>query len=40
VFDCQIAFDLLLQEKQIELVKNKRPWVSAIEIIKRRSDQH
>jgi hypothetical protein len=33
VLDCQIAFDLLLQEKQIELVKNKRPWVSAIEII-------
>jgi hypothetical protein len=37
VLDCQIAFDLLLAEKQIELVKNKRPWVSAIEIIKRRS---
>jgi hypothetical protein len=36
VLDCQIAFDLLLQEKQIELVKNKRPWVSALEIIKRR----
>ena len=40
VLDCQIAFDLLLQEKQIELVKNKRPWVSAIEIIKRRSNEH
>lgn len=37
VLDCQIAFDLLLAEKQIELVKNKRPWVSAFEIIKRRS---
>jgi hypothetical protein len=37
VLDCQIAFDLLLAEKQIELFKNKRPWVSAVEIIKRRS---
>ncbi len=37
VLDCQIAFDLLLAEKQIELVKNKRPWVSAVEIINRRS---
>lgn len=36
VLSCEIAFDLLLQEKQIELVKNKRPWVSAFEIIKRR----
>jgi hypothetical protein len=38
VLDCQIAFDLLLTEKQIELVKNKRPWVSAIEITKRRNE--
>jgi hypothetical protein len=37
VLDSQIAFDLLLAEKQIELVKNKRAWVSAVEIIKRRS---
>ncbi|HZR58710.1 MAG TPA: hypothetical protein VFA74_17705 [Terriglobales bacterium] len=37
VLDCQIAFDVLLAEKQIELVKNKRPWVSAFEIIKRRT---
>jgi len=37
VLSCEIAFDLLLQEKQIELVKNKRPWVSAFEIIKRRA---
>jgi len=37
VLDCQIAFDVLLGEKQIELVKNKKPWVSAFEIIKRRS---
>ncbi len=38
VLDCQIAFDLLLAEKQIELVKNRKPWVSAIEIIKRRNE--
>lgn len=37
VLDCQIAFDVLLAEKQIELVKNKRPWVSALEIIKGRN---
>jgi hypothetical protein len=37
VLDCQIAFDVLLAEKQIELVKNKRPWVSAFEIVKRRN---
>ncbi|MGA2752139.1 MAG: hypothetical protein ABSE53_00120 [Terracidiphilus sp.] len=36
VLDCQIAFDVLLAEKQIELVKNKRPWVSALEILRRR----
>jgi len=38
VLDCQIAFDLLLAEKQIELVKNRKPWVSALEIIKRRNE--
>ncbi|PYX04962.1 MAG: hypothetical protein DMG88_22965 [Acidobacteria bacterium] len=37
VLDCQIGFDVLLAEKQIELVRNKRPWVSAVEIIKRRA---
>ena len=36
VLDCQIAFDMLLAEKQIELVRNRRPWVSAFEIISRR----
>jgi Restriction endonuclease len=36
VLDCQIPFDLLLAEKQLELVKNKRPNVSAFEIIARR----
>jgi len=39
VLDCQIAFDVLLAEKQIELVKNKRSWVSAFEIIRRRADR-
>ena len=38
VLDCQIAFDLLLGEEQIELVKNRKPWVSALEIIKRRNE--
>ena len=38
VLDCQIAFDLLLAEKQIELVKKRKPWVSALEIIKRRNE--
>jgi hypothetical protein len=33
VLDCQVAFDVLLAEKQVELVKNKRPFVSAFEII-------
>jgi hypothetical protein len=39
VLDCQIAFDVLLAEKQMELVKNKRPWVSAFAIINRRTNQ-
>jgi|SRR5579864_4409248 len=39
VLDCQIAFDVLLAEKQMELVKNKRPWVSALAIINRRTNQ-
>jgi hypothetical protein len=38
VLDCQIAFDLLLAEKQIELVKNRKPWVCALEIIRRRNE--
>lgn len=36
VLDCQIAFDVLLAEKQAELVMNKRPFVSAKEIIGKR----
>lgn len=37
VLDCQIALEVLLAEKQAELVQNKRPFVSAREIIERRS---
>jgi hypothetical protein len=36
VLDCQIPFDLLLGEKQAELVQNIRPFVSAKEIILKR----
>ena len=36
VLDCQIAFDVLLAEKQAELVQSERPFVSAAEIIERR----
>jgi hypothetical protein len=38
VLNCDIPFDILLAEKQVELVKNKRPFVSAFEIIARRSN--
>ena len=33
VLDCQVAFDVLLAEKQIDIVRNKRPFVSAFEIV-------
>lgn len=33
ILDCQIAFDVLLAEKQIDIVRNKRPFVSGFEII-------
>jgi hypothetical protein len=36
VLDCQIAFDVLLAEKQAEVVQNRRPFVGAAEIISRR----
>ena len=36
ILDCQIAFDVLLAEKQAELVQNNRSWVSAADIIQRR----
>jgi hypothetical protein len=39
VLDCQIAFDVLLAEKQADIVQNKRPFVSAAEIIQRRGRQ-
>jgi hypothetical protein len=36
VLDCQVAFDVLLAEKQGEVVKSKRPFIGAAEIINRR----
>lgn len=36
VLDCLIAFDVLLAEKQAELVQNLRPFVSVKEIIEKR----
>jgi len=33
ILDCQIAFDVLLAEKQMDIVRNKRPFVSGFEII-------
>ena len=37
VLDCQIAFDVLLAEKQIDIVRNRRPFVSGKEILDKRS---
>lgn len=36
VLDCAIAFDVLLAEKQADIVQSKRPFVGAREIIMRR----
>ena len=36
VLDCQIAFDVLLAEKQQSVVRDKKPFVNAREIIERR----
>ena len=36
VLDCRIAFDILLAEKQADLVMNKRPFVGVTVIIERR----
>ncbi len=36
VLDCQIAFDVLLAEKQADVVQNKRSFVSASDVIGRR----
>jgi hypothetical protein len=33
VLDCQIAFDVLLAEKQIDIVRNRRPFVSGFELL-------
>jgi Restriction endonuclease len=33
VLDCQVAFDVLLAEKQIDIVRNRRPFVSGFEIV-------
>jgi len=35
VLDCQIAFDVLLAEKQVEVIRNKKAFVSASDIIKK-----
>jgi hypothetical protein len=35
ILDCQIAFDVLLAEKQIDIVRNRRPFVSGFEIVTR-----
>jgi hypothetical protein len=37
VLDCQIAFDVLLAEKQADIVQSKRPFVSVSEIVARRA---
>lgn len=38
VLSCQIGFDILLAEKQLALVRDKKPFCSAQEIIRQRSD--
>ena len=38
VLDCLIAFDVLLAEKQADVVRSKCPFVSAREIIRRRAE--
>jgi hypothetical protein len=37
VLDCAIGFDVLLAEKQAEMIQNKRPFVSSREIIAKRN---
>ena len=37
ILDCQIAFDVLLPEKQIDIVRNKKPFVSGFEILAKRT---
>jgi hypothetical protein len=33
VLDCRIAFDVLLAEKQMDIVRNKRPFISAFALL-------
>jgi hypothetical protein len=33
ILDCQISFDVLLAEKQMDMVRNRRPFVSGFEIL-------
>lgn len=35
ILDCKIAFDVLLAEKQIDIVRNKRPSISGFDIVSR-----
>jgi Restriction endonuclease len=35
VLDCTIAFEVLLAEKQIDVVRNKRPFISGFEIFEK-----
>ena len=37
VLDCQIAFDVLLAEKQADVVQSRRPFIGAAKIIERRA---
>jgi hypothetical protein len=36
VLDCQIAFDVLLAEKQADIVQNRRPFIGAARILEQR----
>ena len=38
VLDCQIAFDILLAEKQADIVQSRRPFTGAADIIDRRKN--
>ncbi len=33
VLDCKITFDVMLAEKQIDVVRNKCPFISGFEIV-------
>jgi len=38
VLDCQIAFDVLLAEKQADIIQNKRPFIGVLDILKSRGN--